>query len=456
MVANLLIRFHLSPLIQRLVKASFWSMVADALSKGLLMAAMIFLARILDKDGFGEFGTVRSTVNLFATFGGMGLGLTANKYLSRSKVVNKHQAGAIIGSSYILACVFGLIVSLSLYLSSSYIAVFFLDAPELTICLEFASALVFLSSVSGAQIGILQGFEAFSRLAICSLLHGTLIFIGITVGAYFYSVLGALIGYVSSGVLAVVIFHFHVISEAKNQEISLVYKNISSILPILWKFSVPVLLTGVVVAPFKWFPETLIAKQDGFESLGVFQASFLVPTIIITAVSSINAPIIALIAGVRQEITLRLQYLNLYASWYGFLFLAFPLIYLSDYVPLIFGDQYAGGLFAELYVILVCYAGLLLYFQGVVRVFVQSNNMWFVFSTNLVEGVSLLIAFCFVFEGGVLGLAKSYLFSYLIRIAVSLPVLKKNIAVELLCDRYFVMSTVIFFIFVCYKLTHLV
>ena len=46
----------------KLINDSLWSLVGNVLGKGLALVAGIFIARLLGKDLFGEYGIVRNTI----------------------------------------------------------------------------------------------------------------------------------------------------------------------------------------------------------------------------------------------------------------------------------------------------------------------------------------------------------------------------------------------------------
>ena len=52
------------------------------ISRGLLLIATVFVARILGKIVYGEFGMIQSTVGMFGVFAGFGMGLTATKHVA--------------------------------------------------------------------------------------------------------------------------------------------------------------------------------------------------------------------------------------------------------------------------------------------------------------------------------------------------------------------------------------
>ena len=75
-------RIEASDIGYRLARGGFWLLCGTVVSKALWLLASILVARMLGKETFGEFGIIRSTVEMFGVFAGFGLGLTATKYIA--------------------------------------------------------------------------------------------------------------------------------------------------------------------------------------------------------------------------------------------------------------------------------------------------------------------------------------------------------------------------------------
>ncbi|MCG6537882.1 MAG: oligosaccharide flippase family protein, partial [Syntrophales bacterium LBB04] len=96
----------------RFARGAFWSFVAAILSQGIGMAASIVTARFLGKEGFGEFGMIISTVGAFGIFAGLGLGLTATKFVAEYRATDPARVARILGLSFQVA-----------YLSSGFVSI---------------------------------------------------------------------------------------------------------------------------------------------------------------------------------------------------------------------------------------------------------------------------------------------------------------------------------------------
>ena len=66
----------------RLADGVLWSFTGTAISRGLNLLAMVLVARMVGKVGFGELGAVQSTIGMFAVFAGFGMGITAMKHVA--------------------------------------------------------------------------------------------------------------------------------------------------------------------------------------------------------------------------------------------------------------------------------------------------------------------------------------------------------------------------------------
>src|SRR6516165_235420 len=91
-----------SPLGYRLARGAVWSFVGAVVSRGCGLLSSILVARMLGKTGFGELGILQSSVGLFATFAGFGLGLTSTKYVAEFRLKDPARAGRVIGVSSIV------------------------------------------------------------------------------------------------------------------------------------------------------------------------------------------------------------------------------------------------------------------------------------------------------------------------------------------------------------------
>ncbi|WP_396165657.1 oligosaccharide flippase family protein [Flavobacterium sp.] len=451
MANTLIIKFKLllnSPTIVRLLAGTGWSLTGEILSKGLLFLSWIIVARLLGKVGYGQFGIIRSTITMFAIFGGLGLGLTANKFVAENRSSNKLFAGQIIGMTQIFAFVSGLLLAGLILIFSNYIAITLLKAPFLENELKLTAIMLFFSSINGAQIGILQGLEAYKKLALLNAIQGVTAFPLFALGTYYFGLSGSISAFALNIIISTLLFQIVIQKELKLKGIVVYFKNIKDTISIFWSFSLPAALTGIAVSPFKWYSEALLVKFSGFDNLGIFQAAIVISSIVIAIASTLNAPLISIAANSSgNKSDMKLQYITMYSSWYAFLILSVPFLIFPKILIFLFGDQFNDPNLIKTSILMLLWCGMMLYYQGITRFIMLNNSIWFLFSTNIFEGLTLIGAFYFFRTQGALGLGYAYVLSYVIRIIISLPYIyiKKLMPNKILFDKYFWISVTLFF-----------
>ncbi len=105
-------------------------------------------------------------------FAGLGMGVTATKYVAEFRVTDPAKAGRVIAVSSAMAWVSGALMALLLLLFAGILATRTLGAPHLARLIRISSLILLMSAVNGAQTGVLSGFEAFKRIARISFISG--------------------------------------------------------------------------------------------------------------------------------------------------------------------------------------------------------------------------------------------------------------------------------------------
>ena len=140
-----------SELRYRLAKGTLWSLAGAIVSRGLMLAAMVCVARILGTSVYGELGMIQATVGMFGIFAGFGLGLTATKHVAEFRDRDPLRAGRILGLSGLTAMLAGGLTALLLYALAPWLASRTINAPHLAGLLRVGTVLLFVSALNGAK-----------------------------------------------------------------------------------------------------------------------------------------------------------------------------------------------------------------------------------------------------------------------------------------------------------------
>ena len=231
----------------RFARGAFWSLVGTVIAQGLGMIASIVTARLLGATGFGEFGMIVSTVGTFGVFAGLGLGLTATKYIAEYHIRDPDTRRPYSGLVTQVAVISSGLISVVLFVIAPWLAAKTLNAPHLVDELRLGCLLLFFNSLNGLQTGALAGFEAFKTITKVNLLRGLLNFPVMIAGVWFFGLIGAVAATVVVAAGGWWLNHRALKKECNRAGVINSYRGAGTELPMLWNFAFPAFLSGVVV-----------------------------------------------------------------------------------------------------------------------------------------------------------------------------------------------------------------
>jgi O-antigen/teichoic acid export membrane protein len=272
-IKSLASRVASSPLGRRLAQGAFWSLIATLASRGLNVAAMVLVARVLGKAEFGEIGIIQSTVGMFQTFASFGLGWAATKYVSEWRKKDPAKAGRIIAFSNLVSVATGGIIAGAFYLAAPWLASHSLASPHLAGPLRVSSIVLLLGTLVGTQYGTLAGLEAFRALAWIGIVNGFLSVPLIFGGAWFLGVEGAVWGLAASYGINWILNLRSVRTEVRRLGIRLSFTGLFRERAMLWDFSIPAILTGTAYNVANWVCAAMLVRSGGYGEMGCYNAA---------------------------------------------------------------------------------------------------------------------------------------------------------------------------------------
>ena len=178
----------------RLIKGTTLNLIAVMFNQGSTLIANFIVARILLKEGFGEYAMVQTTLLTMSVLSQFATGYTAAKYIAEFRCSNPQRAGRIMGLCAIVSIVMASVGSLLLVGIAPWLASEVLKAPHLKFALMIGSGFLLFSAINGYQTGALSGLEAFSSLAKAGIISGIMAVIVISLGAWWGGLNGTLAG----------------------------------------------------------------------------------------------------------------------------------------------------------------------------------------------------------------------------------------------------------------------
>jgi O-antigen/teichoic acid export membrane protein len=370
----------------------------------------------LGREQFGGYGIIQNTVGMFGVFAGMGLGLTATKYVAELRLTDPARVGRIIALTEAIALGTATAAAIALLATAPWLAANTLNAPRLSTELRIAAIVLFLNALNGAQTGVLAGFEAFRTIARVNLIRGVFAFPLAVAGVMLWGLRGAVAALAGAAAFGWLLNHGAIIAECRRQKISVRWERFWSERVILWKFSVPAFLGGAMASPAMWAASAVLANQPrGYAEMGLFSAANQWRTAVAFLPSLLSQPLLSMlsnVAGLGNFASFRkLLRASLLLTFGLSAAIAAPIVLCSPWVMKAYGSDFLAG---TPVVILLVFATVLSSTAAVIGQAIMSlDKMWWAYTLNVVWAIVLLpAAILLVPRYGALGLAEAFLAAY--------------------------------------------
>ena len=411
-----------SPLRKRLARGAFWSIIDSGFTRGSALIISIVVARTVGREHFGEFGVVQTTIGVFGLFAGLGMSVTATKYVAELRQSEPVRAGRILGLSMLLAAVSSLAICAVLIATAPWLARTTLASAEVGSLLRIGCGLLFFSVVNGAVCGALYGFEAFKSAAIVDVIAG-IVGCGVVIaGVLVDGVRGAIVGLVIGDAIQFAGYSFYLRRELKTHNIPILYKGCFAEWPVLAKFSVPALLAGALTGPVNWVCSAIVVNQPaGYAQMGLFNAAnqwrgaiLLLPL----TLSTPFLPVLSSLFGKERGKYSKVLYLGIVANASIALVVAAGVVIFAHPIMASYGKGFASG--TPVLICLVLSAVITSSVWSVGQAITSSGKMWWGFGINFVWAVVLIISLWIFRRQGAYGYALANLIAYSVHLLTSL------------------------------------
>lgn len=428
-----------SPIAYRLARGAFWSLIGGVISRILIIVTSVIIARMLGKTGYGEMGMVQSTMGMFGVFAGMGLGMTATKYIAEYRSTDPVRAGRIAGFTIIGSLLCSLVMMLVSIEIAPWLAATTMNRADMAPLLVAGSLLMFISTIGGVISATLSGFESFRKIAKINIWQGAIAPLIAMPCVWFYGVQGAIASVTITAAIGLILCSISLRQEFIHYGIRTKYwKGGLSEWPILWKYALPSVLSGVMYFPAVWFANSVLVKQPGgYGELGLFNAAnqlrmgiILLPTLLTSAM----LPILSEAHGREdQSDFFKTISLNLRGTWIVALPLTVVVITFGRLLASMFGRDFVASVPMIGILMISCFLYVVSGTLG--TALAGSGRMWTGTFINIAwVGVFLVSALLLIPRFGGIGLSYAYLLAYLLHTIWSIAY------IELYLARYSVLN----------------
>ena len=380
------------PLARKLVSAAGWSIAAAAVARAAMLISWVFCGRMLTHEEFGSVALIYSTVMLMANVGGLGLGVTASRFVGELRHTDCAKAGRIIAMSSVLSLGSGLLLAGILFSFAGPIAARVLGRENLRASLQVGSIAVLFSALNVHQLGTLSGLHAFRRIAHLSVYTGIFSVVAMLVGLRSGRAIGAIWALALWRVVTWVAHWLVLRQESRSHGILVDFRHWGDERSILWRFSIPALLTSLIVSPATWLCTLMLARSpQGYSQVAVYSAAdrlHIALLFVPAAMFSTAMPLLSSMRGQGNAGGFRTVFrANAFA---GLTLAGLPALIFIVAAPQLmgfFGKGYVGG---APVLRLLCVAAIGEVINGVIGQTIALRSMWIRLSFDMLLTVTLL------------------------------------------------------------------
>ena len=411
-------KINRSSLSKRLFEGMSWTLIGNVVGKFLQLLAFIFVARLVGKQEYGQISIIRSTLNMFLVFSSVGMGVTATRYIAMYRTSNPHRAYEIYRFTKKTVIWLGMIISVVIFLLSSYIAENQLNDLHLSNALKIGAVILFLMTITSVQMGALNGFERFKEVGINSALNGIIQLISVVLGAYLWGINGVIAGLGITSFILVLQLWFSLkkdISKIRTAEKNKDDEKLDSS-SIFLKFSLPAVLQGLVVIPVLWWVKTFLIDNAGYGEMATFDVAEQWYYVVLFVPNSLGTILLPLLTNTNyngsKEQYNKLLKVNMLINVGVTFIIAVSVALFSPLIYKFYGKEFTDyqPLLILMITVVICAVNNVL---G--QVITSKGKMWIGFGVNALWAI-WLITFSVIFVGkynmGALGLAYALLVSY--------------------------------------------
>lgn len=404
----------------RIARGAFWLLVGALVARIASVINSVIVARWLGATQFGAFGIVQNTTTLFATFAGMGLGLTATKYVAEYRETQPGKAGEIIFFSTRIAIASGLAMMLLLLIGAPLLARYALANPQLSGALRISGAALLFTAASGAQLGILAGLEAFKLLGVVTCLSSLILLATTTAGVILFGLAGAIWGAVVGAGLALLIGQRAVRVATRKHGIVASGGSFRAQLAIIKNFSVPAVSGGIMTGCAGWACTAILVNTAGYKEMGIFNSSNYWRQAILFLPATIGYSVLPVLSNLNakrddrgfRRVVMTGVLINMGLA----VIVGLPIVMFSKSIMRAYGREFEGG--GRVLLVIALAGGVIAVNNHLSRIAAGIGRMWLSFRFDVCWSVaSLALSVILIPRYGAFGLVTAALGAALIQCA---------------------------------------
>ena len=273
----------------RLMAGVGWNLIATVFNQGSTFAIAIIAARILGRQGFGEYAMVVSTLVTASGFAQLATGYTASKYVAEFRIRDKARTGRVLALCRTISLVTAVLGASALIGGAPWLAAHALNAPHLALPLALGSGYLLFSTINGYQMGALAGLEDYRGLAAAGVMSGVATLLAVSFGAWKFGLVGAIAALGAAALVRCLAHAWWLRRGLRNESLALGGQGMWQEARVLWRFALPAAISGFFSMPAIWFANSILVHQkEGYAAMAVYSAATSIRLLVLFVPNVIN------------------------------------------------------------------------------------------------------------------------------------------------------------------------
>ena len=391
---------------------SVWSLIGHTVSKSLAFVAGIIVARILGSDDFGQFGIVRNTFLVAASFSSFGLGYSITWFISSNLNTNKERIIPIIKIAFCITLILSSILAFFLSFFAKEIITKLDYSHHLIQTFKNLSVIVVFNSFITTQTGIISGLGKFKEQANVNIFLGIFTFFVTLILTYKLGFNGALFSLFAVQLFTTIVYSYQIWSFVRYfPKVS--SGKINTLVLDVVKFSIPIAFQESTYYVLAWIGSILLINHGSFSELGLFTAAMhwnsfvlFIPTIVtsvtLTHLSSVD----------RFSEKMKLVKKSIFITLLPIIFFLFVVSIFSESIENYYGSTFHGlSILINISIFCSIFSSVSSIFS---QLFLISNRNWIVLFLRLFRDAGILLTFYLFMEFSIFYGAKALVISTLL------------------------------------------